>query len=108
MGNCLLTKSNELRFNLLWTNPSPSASFSSQTISLNLNTYKLVFIGTDRNPPILPINSNTYYINYEYSGRQIVERSTQAKTSGVVFGNATFDGSTSNGYLIPKHIYGIK
>lgn len=112
---------------LLWTNASPTSSFSAQTISLDLSRYDAVEIvcrygATDdtRTRYMCDVGSSTpmYWFYYagtdgKYTGVRS-RNEVSVSTTGVTFDTCTGksgNSSTStanNGYIIPIEIYGIK
>ena len=103
---------------LLWTNPSPSANFSAQTVSLDLSGY----VGVIITPKLLPSSTNmrnsvtlikgkTTTTCFELVGTAPVGfcgRDITVSSPGVAFGNGAYNGSANNGYWIPMYIYGIR
>ena len=121
---------------LLWTNPSPTAEFAAQTVSLDLSEYDAVMIYSriNKNPyassntsatdgssmyaTYLKIGTGTY-INLEHSlwngtaNPGFATRNAWATTTGVGFAGGYWhsegaSGGASNNYVIPVEIYGIK
>lgn len=106
---------------ILWTNDSPTSSFASQTISIDLSDYNTVDIyavrfNTTGGRQLLHYkilidvpNKNTqmFYCDYE-NGVRTWNRNVDWTTSSITFGNATINGSSSNGALIPYKIVGYK
>lgn len=107
---------------LLWTNPSPSAAFTAQTITLDLSSYGAVLITSCRENNIINTDSrHTDIIRVGDSGQLIVApqsaatakatfRAVSVSTSGVTFANASaLDTNSASGvYAIPLYIYGIR
>ena len=106
---------------LLWTNPSPTASFAAQTISLDLSEYDAVVIGVHN----FASSDNQYGLIYQFCIKavsgvdnmlQIVSASNNRNglrranvvDTGVWFSACTYNGGTNNGYCIPYQIIGIK
>lgn len=106
------------RRDLLWTNPSPTANFGAQSISVDLSDYswfavELQFSTTDGIPAlqefrvdevqkVLAIVART--LN-RVGGRRVTW-SASAKT--LTFEGAYYNGGANNAYAIPLRIYGIK
>ena len=112
---------------LLWTNASPTSEFAAQTISLTLSSYDAVEVVCRYSTTS---NSRTIYrcdvgssasIDWLYytvvAGKYMGVKSRNeisASTTGVTFGACTTkpgnstDSTTTNGYIIPVKIYGIK
>ena len=108
-----------VRMSLLWTNPSPSASFAPQNILENVADYDFVFICAGIISNLINIyckygSKSTAYI-HSYSGnnltfnRRIFEFSNHivscTKGQAQTQGSAIADDNT---VLIPQYIYGIK
>ena len=102
---------------LLWTNPSPSANFSAQTVSLDLSGY----VGVIVTPKVLPSSTNmrnsvtlikgkttTCFELVGTSPVMFCGRDITVSSTGVAFGNGTYNGSANNGYWIPMYIYGMR
>ena len=109
---------------LLWTNPSPAASFGAQTISVNLAAYQGVLIKfrtndtvshylyvpkitiTTDNCPAVVNPGGTYWRESSASYRLV----TAISDSGITFSRGGWaDGSGYNdNVLIPQKIYGVK
>lgn len=99
----------------LWENQNPSASFSSQTITLseslaNYNCYEIVFKQSAQNERYfttgkIPVGHGTilsaYASNY---------RATGSTVSGntISFENASYGGTTNNEYVIPVFVIAYK
>lgn len=98
---------------LLWTNGSPSSSFSAQAIQINLENYFAVlieydalsyndvacgFVGESSVLKCFSVNSNNR------NGRRIATIST----NGISFTACTYNDGTQNGYCIPLRIFGIQ
>ena len=106
---------------LLWTNSSPTSTFASQTISVSLDSYTHIGV----------IFKQAYSVNYYFpmaiyqkglpgtyaahSNGILTKRNiTSISASGVTFGNGLYydddlgSEKTSNGFIIPYKIYGIK
>ena len=112
-------KSNEYR-KLLWTNPTPAASFAAQTISLDLSDYNEVEIFIAGNST----NHNTSTESFKLligkggllniSANVIWWRYVTPRINGVEFGSGyqtpTYgsNGTADNSLMVPFKIYGIK
>lgn len=116
------------RLVLLWTNPSPSTAFASQTISKDLTNYDLFYIkfkeqaGSSGSSEFFFIYSKTTGDNnttarwVSRTGSNIFfnTRSFQIKNTGFTFwdGQRNTQGSssatTNNAYMVPWEIYGLK
>lgn len=122
MGNAMIIGSGVNNTTLLWTNPSPTSNFASQTISLDLKDYTFVaielFFSTsqvttgNRGITILPKLSATSYIyamvksgnNLASIGRQV----TSITDTSISFGTSLWNGETSSDRGIPTRIWGIR
>lgn len=103
-------------WDLLWTNSAPTASFSPQTVEIDLSGYVAIgiyfynFASTDPeygaqmaiglvgDKICLPLSS--------YTGRGGVRIATTS-ISGIDFGAGLYNNTTVNNYAIPYKIYGI-
>lgn len=105
-------------FDLLWENSAPSSNFAAQTLSINLSAYKLFGIvfwystTTQEEVPmeLFTVDENTKYPmisgnNNRGGTRSVTYNATNAELS---ISNATYNSGTSNGYLIPLRIYGLR
>lgn len=112
---------------LLWTNPSPTASFSEQTVSLSLSDYSAVeivyklFTNQQYN-----VTGQTVYMNDQtvtiaasgsvgfFSGAiTLMARTASMASTGVHFsvgsvGSVSTNWAADSRPLIPYKIYGIK
>ena len=123
MGNALIVGSGTSgATTLLWTNPSPTSDFASQTISLDLKDYTFVAIelifskstysSGERGIVILPklnITSYAYVLiksgsNLSAVGRQV----TSITDTSISFGTSLWNGETSTDRGIPTRIWGIR
>lgn len=100
---------------LLWTNPSPTASFVAQTVQASLTSYDLILV-------IARSNSTYQYENSTIAikGRQsllsavwgdsgrTISRGFNSSNTGVTFEAGYTSSVTNNAYMIPYQIYGIK
>ena len=112
---------------LLWTNASPTSEFAAQTISLTLSSYDAVEVicrysttSDSRTRYICDVGSSASIDWFYYTvvaGKYMGVKSrneVSASTTGVTFGACTTkpgnstDSTTTNGYIIPIKIYGIK
>ena len=111
-GKCKLKKE------LLWTNPNPTQSFSSQTIQIDLSPYseiEIFAIFSDANVE----GSNTFKapvgmainIGFVRSDLYLMQsRIASTTSSGVTFSDATLgqDRTVYNNHCIPEKIWGIR
>lgn len=123
MGNSLINRASVAggKEELLWTNPSPTSNFPTQTLDVDLNGYDYVKIKYNFSTSIqsnegetifevskLPftfINDNAYSIGTTYYG---MSRAVFINNGKLSFGQAYQGGTTSNSNVIPSQIYGIK
>lgn len=110
------------KWELLWTNASPTSSFSPQTVSLNLSGYDAVLIYVANNTSRTCINgwilpkgapqSKLVSFKTDY-GLYPTSRNATVTATGVTFGDGYDNGNSttanlSNTCCIPYSIYGIK
>lgn len=112
---------------LLWTNPSPTSSFAEQTVSLNLSSYKAVYIvyklfanqQYNVTGQIVYLNDQTITISASgsagfFSGAlTLMARVASMASTGVHFsagslGSVSTNWAVDNRPIIPWKIYGIK
>lgn len=100
---------------LLWTNPSPSANFNAQTISLDLSSYQAVMVVPKFAPssgsmrkPVVCLKGMTTSCFEPNGGTNYLTRNVTVSGTGVEFAQGNYNGSANNGYWIPVYIYGIK
>lgn len=99
----------------LWTNPSPTSSFSAQTVSVNLSTYSGVYITFRVTASTASyafvyalVDGLTYRATCGMTGSStVLVREATVDTTGVTFTTGYSGGSASTGHLIPYKIYGI-
>lgn len=115
-GTLSVASSSGFTVDLLWSNASPTSSFSSQTVSIDLSSYKMVYVvfrfasAAFHIPALTAIDDLTYRITSigtaaTYSGSY---RTMTPTITGISFGAGTTNGSTSNDHMIPEFIYGLK
>lgn len=98
---------------LLWTNPSPSSAFGTQTISVDADEYDSIEVeynGTSA-PLIMSVRNSTYYVmTPAYGGTPSYRGAKLPTTNGVYFDECHKNSGATieNSYLVPLHIYGIK
>ena len=107
----------------LWTNSSPSSSFSGQTVTLSkaVSEYTLllfVYIFSTgkqdyntRTYPVATLEEGvdcTLQINAGSSNRTGARNFSLASETTVTFGGASYNGASNNGYVIPTQIFGIR
>lgn len=105
------------KMDLLWTNASPTSSFSAQTVSLDLSDYNVFLLRcrtatTQTNCFISVCVKGNNVLNGSYpfiTQADNVSRIVDIDNSGFVFGAGRAGTNTSvNGDIIPYQIYGIK
>lgn len=101
---------------LLWSNTSPSSTFNSQTVALDLTSYGWVVIETrygtsGANKSMVLIEKGTVDSTDEKLSRgyaSTAQRIATVTDTGVAFDNGILNGNTNNSYAIPTRIWGIK
>lgn len=108
---------------LLWTNSNPTASFSAQTISMDLSAYgeiEIEFKHSSASESYLyqkvtvpSRDISLFYMNARSPNAEIESREVTATSSGVVFGGGrraqgVWTPSDDNTRIVPTKIYGIK
>lgn len=109
---------------LLWTNPSPSAAFGEQTVSVNLTDYTGVIISfrdsatvtrylyipkatiNSTNTPAVVSPGGSYWNPDSVQYRLV----TRINNSGISFTSGRFPSSAffNDNVMIPQKIYGVK
>lgn len=107
-----------MKMDLLWTNPSPTTAFATQTVSLDLTDYNYVYIIAKAT------TGEAYYSSFIVKvggAEQLIcvattylrKRNASVTASGVTFDGgynqssvSTWEGNTSS--AIPYQIYGIR
>jgi hypothetical protein len=112
-----------LTMTLLWTNSSPTSSFTPQTISVDLSGYNyamLDFRATTNSETqvtkyfLIPIGSmllagaSTAYTTSPIGWSKTYVRCALATSTGVEFSYGFYQSASNNAYAIPLHIYGVK
>ena len=105
-----------MKMDLLWTNPSPTSDFASQTVSLDLTDYSYLFIvqrqykdsSGNSSTALLPIDGVTYVVVVISDGGETRTRTYSASASSVTVGVGKSGSTINNAYAIPYQIYGIK
>ena len=111
---------------LLWLNPSPSATFAAQTLSMDLSKYDAVVIrcswatnyNTDAQKPFqvfnyVPKDGNSHWITSSLgtgSALNLYGRTASVTNEGITFslaGYGAYSGGTSTTNIIPTEIYGL-
>ena len=107
------------KWDLLWTNASPTSSFAAQTVSLDLSGYDVIAVvftgenGNGRRMLFSLIDGNEYASNFVtiVSGTVYTkQRLYNTSSTGIQFGGNYQDGSsgTNDTQNVPTAIYGIK
>lgn len=106
-----------VKIDLLWTNPSPTVNFTSQTISLTLTDYDYLLVectwatsfAGDLSYHICKngVKSSLFCSNPTNTGVIGIRQAT-VSTSGVTISDAKNGTTTANNIMIPTCIYGIK
>ena len=108
-----------MKMDLLWTNPSPTSSFSGQTVSIDLSEYDFVYItGLQLNTNSVGYDSDLTRVGdkgilWSFVSGYTSHRMYSVGTSGIAFENgsrqtAIGTNADNNGHCIPTNIYGIK
>ena len=100
---------------LLWENPSPTASFATQTITVDLSAYDLIAVDF-----LMVNNASTHCwsvlgvtglqqrcIDGQQGSLNITTRNVTPSSSGVLFGSGYLSATQNDIYMIPQKIYGI-
>lgn len=111
---------------LLWTNSSPTSTFSTQTVALGLSKYAYVCVVarySDETSRLIsfmaPVNGVDFSMcsigNVGYNNMTIASRMFTPSSTGIEFYSSyyrqttsTSGASASGKYLIPVYIYGIR
>lgn len=106
-----------ITMSLIWTNPNPTATFAAQTVSLDLSGYDAIgiiplFSTSVQYPAFMQIYINTpstVVLNtYASDSNRQGGRTVTISSNGLQFSAGNYNGSASNGNIIPYKIYGIK
>lgn len=100
---------------LLWTNPSPTASFAPQTVNVDTQAYGMILVLCKNGSSIAPVVGGDDPTVYEIScaanaaAGAYQSRGYQIKSDGVqFFGGAQGGVKADNSYAVPILMYGIK
>lgn len=104
---------------LLWTNSSPTSSFTAQTISIaNLDDYKYLIIVVKATTSADTYQSQILFPSVRhrviFTGNTLTYRDVDFVANGLSFlagrNQSTYGGSTTqdNSLVIPAYIYGIR
>ena len=109
------------KWELLWTNASPTSAYGEQTVSLNLSGYQMIAIvlnrdtgGAAKSTTIVFVGSASKCVVYQDAyGLYPGSRNATVSTTGVAFSNGYDNGNstaagTSNSVAIPYQIFGIR
>lgn len=100
------------KWELLWTNASPSSDFAAQTIALDLSGYDAVIIQIDQER----VRTYICFVGYQYDFGVVPTgytpstfgRLATVSSSGIEFGAGYYNTGANNGVNKPTKIYGIK
>ena len=117
MGACLIAKSVGIKRKLVWSNPNPAATFSPQTIELDLNSaFVIITARSSTNSTVeflfsaIP-DGSTYMIWVAYY--EIYFRDTIVSSTGIQFKDSyvrsSFKGAASinNGTMVPTKVWAL-
>lgn len=102
---------------LLWTNPSPTATFTAKTILNNgiLNKYYKVgiqyYFSSNRYEAYTEVDKGQigYMQIVSTTSNRTGGRTANFSDNGIAFGAGMYNGSeTANGYVIPYRVYGFR
>lgn len=108
---------------LLWTNPNPTASFSAQTLNIDLSQYECLFVETEGNKYTSGLISyhQMEYVDlsvesYSICGRYSINSNTYVSirvitahtNNSISFSNGSAGTTTDGRLCIPIKIYGLK
>ena len=101
---------------LLWTNASPTSAFDSQTISIDLSKYSMVYIVTRRKndndnlhgSKIIKKGESAQIFTYLFGAGLSYREISKVSDSGVIFAAGVYQEINNSEYGIPIYIYGIK
>ena len=104
----------KLKSKLLWTNASPTSSFTAQTITLTDASYDLIAIrfkwsSSDNGggAPLVCIKGAGQSGATSYESNRVQRYATYNDTGTVTFSAGIYNGSSNNSYCIPTQIWGI-
>lgn len=104
---------NAIKLNVLWRNPSPSAEFAAQTITLNSDDYDMYEVVTSEGTVYKALKGNrviTQYATWSSGSPIVCQRDVQNPTSTTLAVGAaqTHAGAVINGLLKPVLVIGYK
>lgn len=105
-----------MKMDLLWTNPSPTSDFASQTLSIDLSDYDYIYVvqrqykdsSGNATATMIPKDGSTYVVTVISDGGGVRTRTYSASASSVAISVGKEGTTTNNAYAIPYQIYGIK
>lgn len=100
------------KWELLWTNASPTASFAAQTVGIDLSGYDAVVIVVDADrrhtfPCFVGFQYDLSYLPSGYNAASFGRLATVSSV-GVDFGAGYYNTGANNTVAVPQAIYGIK
>lgn len=111
LGVNILEMLNGLKGEIIWTNQSPTSTFAAQTINLSeslddYNCYEIIFKQSTANERYfstgkIPVGHGT--ILNAYANNYRATETTVSRTT-IDFENASYGGTTDNGYVIPMYV----
>lgn len=104
------------KWDLLWTNASPTSVFAAQTVALDLSGYDAVLIDVNcayETPDfgtcfVCMVGRGVYMDVWNPAQSNKYHRQAVVATTGVTFGQGYFGTGANNNCAIPYRIYGIK
>lgn len=106
-----------MKMDLLWTNPSPTSSFASQTVSIDFSDYDNIllvsYVFADGSTlyyqtDILNKVQTHYILTASNRSSVITRRINNFDDSSITFDQGYVGTSANNATFIPTQIYGIK
>lgn len=99
---------------LLWSNESPTSSFSPQTLNLTNTSYDIIVISfrwstsdVGGAAPLVCIKGAGQAGATSYEVNRVQRYATYNSTGTVTFSSGLYNGNSNNSYCIPTHIWGI-
>ena len=99
---------------ILWTNPNPTVSFSSQTITLSTNDYDMLLwvfsTGTSNSQYIsfYTIKGKGVYASWVYNNTFLAREINYSTDTQYSVGDNKTNGTTNNVSTIPQYVIGYK
>ena len=109
-----------MKIDLLWTNPSPTASFAAQTVSLDLSEYEIIGVYLLLSPSYKHLSimnlfttdglgvADDAFAICGNDGTYVQRKITSISPNGITFDSGYNGSSANNQYAIPYKIFGIK